>query len=360
VYAKDVVAQLYAFTECEVSLQSQMVVISDGGPKEVTVSEALHVYVERLKWCLQKELEYELSDIKQQIFARNLERIFIEEKLYQLLETVEVFEQVYGVLGEAFVPFHQQLVKKPEKDDFESLLKIPIRRIAKFDLTKNQEECRLLEEREANVLRSLSDITKFSIRYLESLLKKYGADFPRRTQIQDLEIVDKRSMEKKEIEIGFDPKEGYIGLKVSGPERVTCTNFDKILVMLSDGTYKVVNITDRMYVGKPGVSILHCGVADKQQIFTCCYRDKMSGISFCKRFVVKQFIMEREYRYVDEGCEPLLLSIDPKNFFVQLLPKSRQRVSSIEVKPAEVPVKGVSAHGIRLSTRPAISIEVFK
>jgi topoisomerase-4 subunit A len=357
VYAADVIDQLYAFTECEVSLGAQMVVIADGFPKEITVSEALQFYVDRLQTYLRKELELELSDIKQQIFGHNLERIFIEEKIYQSIEKVEVFEKVFGVLDDEFKPYHKELLRRPEREDFENLLKIPIRRIAKFDVEKNRAECSALEDREAVTLRSLSDIPAFAIRYLEGLLKKYGTDFPRRTTIQDLEMVDRREMERKEIEVGVDRETGYVGTKVVGPEKITCTNFDKLLVLLSDGTYKVVHITDRSYVAKTGTTVAYCGVADKQQVLTCCYRNTSSGLSFCKRFVVKQFIVDREYRFLDEGTELLLVSTTSSPLLVQLVPKNRQRLSALEVKPEDFPVRSASAHGARLCSRPVLAIQ---
>lgn len=360
VYAKDLINQLYAFTECEVSLQAQMVAIVDGSPKEITVSEALEYYVDKLKTYLKKELEIELSEVKTKIYERQLERIFIEEKIYHLLEKVEVFEKVFGVLDKAFEPFLKELHKAPEKADFERLLQIPIRRIAKFDLEKHKEECAALEEREGTLLKSLSNITKFSIKYLEGLLKKYGEEFPRKTTIQNLEVVDRRAMEMKPVEVGVDMQAGYVGMKVTGDVNISCMNTDKILVLVSDGTYRVFSIEDRTYAAKPGETILYAGVADKEQILTCCYRERTSGVSFCKRFVVKQFIMEREYRYIEEGCDPLVVTIDPSPFLIQLVPKFKQRLSAFERNPSDFPVKGVSARGIRLNKRPVLAIEQKK
>lgn len=357
VYAADVIDQLYAFTDCEISLSSQMIVIADDSPKEITVTEALTYYTNRLQHYLTRELEIELAATKRLIFERTLERIFIEEKLYQLLEQLDQLEQVHPALSQAFSPFHKELNTTPTPQDFDLLLKIPIRRIAKFDIEKNRAECKALEEKEAATLRSLSDMTKFSIRYLENLLKRYGADFPRHTTIQNLDIVDRREMERREIDLGIDRKTGYVGTKVAGPERLSCTNFDKLLILLSDGSYKVVSITDRMYAAKANTTIVHCGIADKQQLFTCCYRDPTSGISFCKRFAVKQFILDREYRFIEEGKELLLLTTAPHPFIVQLVPKHRQRLSALEIKPEEIPIHGVSAHGIRISTRPVLGIE---
>lgn len=360
VYAKDVINQLYAFTECEVSLQSQMVAIVDGSPREITVSEALEYYVDKLKEYLRRELEIELSEVKSKIYERNLERIFIEEKIYHELERVEVYDNVFGVLDKSFQPFLKELVKAPEKADFERLLQIPIRRIAKFDLKKHKDECALLEERESAILKSLSNIVKYSIKYLESILKKYGEDFPRKTVIQNLEVVDRRSMEMKPVEVGVDMAAGYVGLKVAGNAKISCMNTDKILVLVSDGTYKVLPIEERTYVAKSGETILYAGAADKEQILTCCYRDKVSGVSFCKRFIVKQFIMEREYRYIEEGCEPLVVTTDPSPFLVQLVPKAKQKLAAFERDPKDIPVKSVNAKGIRLNKRPVLAIEQRK
>ena len=236
-------------------------------------------------------------------------------------------------------------------------MKIPIRRIAKFDRIRNIEACRLLIEREKETIRIIGDNPKQACAYLESILKKYGSKHPRRTVIQDLEQIDRKEMERKAIEIGVDKETGYVGLKVATGERLACTNFDRLLIILSDGTYKVTPVTDRAYVAKPSSPIVFCGIADKTQIFTCCYRDLQTGLSFCKRFVVKQYVPDREYRYFDENNELLLLSPDSTSLFVQLVPKSRQRVCAFNVDAANFPVKGVSARGIRLSPRPVLAVE---
>ena len=79
-----------------------------------------------------------------------------------------------------------------------------------------------------------------------------------------------------------------------------------------------------------------------------------------RTLAVKQFIMEREYRYIDEGCEPLVLTIDPSPFLIQLVPKPKQKLAAFERNPVDFPVKGVSARGIRLNKRPVLAIEQKK
>ena len=67
--------------------------------------------------------------------------------------------------------------------------------------------------------------------------------------------------------------------------------------------------------------------------------------------------MDREYRYVEEGCEPLVVTIDSSPFLVQLVPMAKQRLAAFERNPSDFPVKGVGARGIRLNKRPVLAIQ---
>ena len=88
VYAADVMKALYAYTECEVTLHSQIVVIRDEYPWEPNVDEILHYHVEHLQSYLKKELEIERDRLLEKIFNKTLDQIFIENRLYKKLETV--------------------------------------------------------------------------------------------------------------------------------------------------------------------------------------------------------------------------------------------------------------------------------
>ncbi len=58
-YAEDLITTLYAYTECEVSLTSQMIVIKDNFPCELDVHEILALHLEKLQEYLKAELEIE-------------------------------------------------------------------------------------------------------------------------------------------------------------------------------------------------------------------------------------------------------------------------------------------------------------
>ena len=87
-YAEDLINTLYAYTECEVSIHSQIIVIKDDLPWETNVDEILHLHVDLLKGYLKKELEIEKERILAKIFDKTLEQIFIENRLYKKIENV--------------------------------------------------------------------------------------------------------------------------------------------------------------------------------------------------------------------------------------------------------------------------------
>jgi topoisomerase IV subunit A len=93
-YAEDLINALYAYTECEVSLNSQMVLIKDDFPCEMDVQEILHLYVEKLQEYLKTELEIERNRLLEKIFDKTLEQIFIENRLYKKIESIGSYDSL--------------------------------------------------------------------------------------------------------------------------------------------------------------------------------------------------------------------------------------------------------------------------
>jgi hypothetical protein len=81
--AEKLVDALYAFTDCEVSITSRIVVIKDNRPVELTVSEMLRENTEQLVAILKRELELREKELLDELHYRTLERIFIEERIYK-------------------------------------------------------------------------------------------------------------------------------------------------------------------------------------------------------------------------------------------------------------------------------------
>lgn len=83
VTADQLIDALYAFTSCEVSISSRIIIIKNSRPVEMTVSEVLRENTAQLVALLQRELECKQRKLEDELHFRTLERIFIEERLYK-------------------------------------------------------------------------------------------------------------------------------------------------------------------------------------------------------------------------------------------------------------------------------------
>lgn len=351
-YAEDLVDALYAYTDCEVSINSLIVVIKDNLPWIANVDEILHLHVNLLKGYLKKELELERDRLLEKIFDKTLEQIFIENRLYKQIENVSSYDKIHATVESSLKPFHKELARVPTFEDRERLLNIPIRRISRFDLDKNQEEIAGLKKQLKKIEQHLKNIKKFTIDYLSGLIKKYGKAFPRRTRIREIEEVDKRAIATKQIKVGYDFTAGFVGTKVSGNESFECTNFDKLLIMYNDGSYQVINIPEKKYIHANGKKAVYVGIADKESVFNVAYKNPKTHHCFAKRFIVKQFILDKEYRFFEEGMSLEYLTTDlGPTLELKFIPKIKQKISKSNFSFEDVLVKGVGAKGVKMSHR---------
>lgn len=352
-YANEIIDALYAYTECEVSLNSQLIVIKDNLPWEPTVDEVLHLHVEKLQEYLRRELEIDQGRLLEKIFDKTLEQIFIENRLYKKIENIGSYEQIHETIAKSLEPFHKQLARIPTYDDRERLLNIPIRRISRFDIEKNQKEITDIKSQLAVVEKNLRSLKKYTIHYLKQLLTKYGKEYPRRTQIQEIEQLDRRAIETRQIKVGFDPVGGFVGTKVTDGTTFECTNFDKLLVLFKDGTYTVMNMPEKQYLYHNGKKVVHVGPADKKSVFNVVYKDPKTNLCYGKRFIIDKFLLDKPYRYLEENTNLEYVNLDPQaTVELQFIPKHKQKVNKVQVNFNDIRIKGVTAKGIRLSSKP--------
>lgn len=361
-YAEELIKALYAYTECEVTLHSQIIVIKDNLPWEPNLHEILELNVSMLKHYLNRELEIERDQIVEKVFEKTLEQIFIENRLYKKIETIGSYEKIHEAIAESLIPFHPQLSRIPTVQDRERLLNIPIRRISRFDIEKNQQEVQDLFTQLNRVEKDLKNITKVAIHYLKGLLTKYGKNFPRRTQFKEIEQIDLRAIETRSVKVGFDPATGFVGTKVTTGSLFECTNFDKILLMYKDGTYVVCNISEKQYVHHDGKKVIYAGVADKKTVFGVVYKNPKTNFYFVKRFIIDKFILDKVYSYIEEeGMVLEYLTTQPNvTFDIQFVPKVGQRVNKTIFELDKALVKGVTAKGIKLASKPIKKLALVK
>ena len=352
--AEKLVDALYAFTDCEVSITSRIVVIKDNRPVELTVSEILRENTDQLVAILKRELELREKNLLDELHYRTLERIFIEERIYKLIEKCKTNEAVMEAVYEGFKPFKKQLVRDIVDADVEKLLQVRIRRISLFDINKHREEMEKTKAELAETLKHLKSLTKYVIGHLEALLEKYGPMYPRlTTKSARHEEVDVKAAAFKSFKVAYDRETGYVGHKVNGDEfKLECTKFDKILLVFKDGTYKVTELPEKLFVGP---ELFYCGLPDREQVFTCAYTNR--DASYLKRFTFGGTIMGKAYSCIPEKSRILFFAPEtPKLLYVRYKPAPHQKISQQTCEPGQVDVKSPKTLGRQISIKDISSV----
>ena len=352
--AEKLVDALYAFTDCETTIASRIVVIKDNRPVELTVSEILRENTDQLIALLKRELELRERQLLDELHYRTLERIFIEERIYKLIEKCKTNEAVFTSVCEGFKPFKKKLVREIVAADVEKLLQVRIRRISLFDINKHREEMEQTKAELETARKNLKGLTKYVIGHLETLLEKYGPLYPRlTTKSARHEEVDAKAVAFKAFKVSYDRESGYVGYKVSGEEfKLECTKFDKILLVFKDGTYKVSELPEKLFVGP---ELFHCGLPDREKIFTCAYTDR--NASYLKRFKFGGTILNKAYLCIPEKSRILFFAMDtPKLLYVRYKPAPHQKISQQTCEPEQVEVKSPKTRGRQISFKDISSV----
>ena len=254
---------LYAFTECESSVSVNLLVIRDSKPVVVTVSEIIAHHAEQIKEVLKAELKLEESQLKDKIFARTLEKIFIAERIYKRIEEMKTPEAVSKAVVEGFKPFRAELDRDITPDDIERLLKIPIRRISLYDINRMLDEMKELNARLKEVRKHLAHITEYAVAFLDGILDKYGKNFPRKTKVVSFTKVDVRDAAQRNLKLRYDRTTGYLGYGIDGAALFDVSNFDRVLCIRKTGTYSIFDAPEKVFVDK---GMWWCGLADKDEL----------------------------------------------------------------------------------------------
>jgi topoisomerase-4 subunit A len=345
---------LYAFTDCEVTITSRIVVIKENRPVELTVSEILRENTEQLVVVLKRELELREKQLLDELHYRTLERIFIEERIYKLIEKCKTNEAVFVSVYEGFKLFKKQLVRDIMDADVEKLLQVRIRRISLFDINKHREEMEKTKTDLDVTRKHLKGLTKYVIGHLEALLGKYSPQYPRLTiKSSRHEEVDVKEVAFKAFKVAYDRESGHVGHKVSGEEfRLECTKFDKVLLVFKDGTYKVSELPEKLFVGP---ELFYCGLPERERIFTCAYTDRKA--SYLKRFTFGGTILNKAYLCIPDKSRILFFTPEtPKVLYIRYKPAPHQKISQQTCEPAQVEVKSPKTRGRQISIKDVSSV----
>ena len=361
IYADEVEPQLYAYTHCEVSISSNILSIRDDQPAELTVTEVLGHLTERLKAQIKAELELELSELEDKQHWLTLEQIFIENRVYKRIETAKTAEKVRSEVWEGMAAYEEFFIRPMTEEDVDRLLKIPIRRISLYDIEKFRKEIDDILRAIRDCKRKLKKLTQTTIDYLQGLIDKYGPEYPRRTDITSFDVVSKKDVARQTLKLSYDPETGLFGSEVKGEKfQMTVSEYDKILVVTADGTYRVVMPPEKEYF--PKALVIAPFDEDSGMVLTYVYRDADKCV-WGKKIRITGFIRDKEYALFKDPKGKLDRLWHGETEFhahMHFVPKKRARKLDDWYALDDLDFCGLGSRGSRMSSKPVRVIKFYK
>ena len=349
---------LYAFTDCEVSISPNCCVIDEKKPHFLTVSDVLRKSADNTLSLLRKELDIRRGELLESLHFSSLEKIFIEERIYKdkKFEQAENMDAACEHIDERLTPFYPQFVREVTKEDILRLMEIKMARILKFNKDKADENIARIKEEIEEIDFKLAHIVNYTIDWFEMLKNKYGENYPRRTEIRNFDTIEAAKVVEANEKLYINREEGFIGTSLKKDEFVAnCSDMDDIILFYKDGKYKVVKVSDKMFVGK---NVLYVDVFkknDKRTIYNVVYRDGKAGFYYIKRFNITSITRDREYDITqgNPGSRIVYFTANPNGeaeiIKVTLKPNPRIKKISFEKDFSEIGIKGRQSMGNILS-----------
>ena len=338
---------LYAFTQCQVQVSSRIVVIHDGRPREMDVPSVLRHNTGRLLDLLRKELKLRQKRLTEELHRKTLVQLFVENRLYQRLESCRSQEEVLQSVRQGLEAFRPQLQRDLTHADIDMVLGIPIRRISHFDAGRNRQEMEKIVAALAEAREDLANLVACALRYLRGLQRKYADSFPRRTRIESFGAIQVRELTAHEWRLCYDRHKGYLGHKVSGDPLLECSSLDRILLVWKDGRLKVIAPPEKLFVD----SSLAFGIVVKPDwTLTVAYTEE--GQTYAKQFGGGT-VLNREYRCAPKGAEIRMITEGaPSILYVRYVPGPARKIVQQEFPAHDLPMRDRDARGVLMTSKP--------
>ena len=356
---------LYAFSDCEISISPNSCIIENDKPYFLGVKEMLKKSADQTLSLLKQELEIRLNELEQDWHQASLEKIFIENEIYENIKECKTEEEILKAIDEGLKPFIKNLRREVVREDLVRLSNIPIKRISKFSSFKADEFIKGVEAEMDEVKNHLAHIVDYTIDYYKQIKKRFGKGKERRSEIRNFESIEATNVVVANAKLYINREEGFIGTSLRKDEFICdCSDIDDIIVILEDGTYKITKVSEKSYVGR---NILYAGVFRKNDdriIYNVIYRDGMNGNIMVKRCAIIGLTRDKDYDLTKgtKGSKILYLTVNPNGeaevIHVKLKPRPRMRNSKIEFDFSELAIKGKSSMGNILSRYAIHKIEL--
>ena len=369
---------LYAFTDCEISISPNCCVIDDRMPKFLTVSDVLRKSVDYTKYLIKRELEIRRGELLEQLHFASLEKIFIEERIYKAkeFENAKTMDIAIEYVDSRLKPFYEQFVREVTRDDILRLMEIKMARILKFNKDKADELIARLKAELEQIERDLANLVEVTAEWFRFLKKKYGAEHPRLTEIRNFDTIQAATVAEANQKLYINRAEGFIGTSLKKDEWVcNCSDIDDIIIFYKDGTYKVIKVADKVFIGeterskaeKRKVEVIHVAVFkknDTRTIYNATYKDGKTGITYIKRFNVPSVTRDREYDLTMGTPKSKVTWFSANSngeaeiIKVTLKPQEKLKKLVFEKDFSDIDIKGRSARGNQLTKHEIFRIQL--
>ncbi len=357
---------LYAFTDCETSISPNACVIVDNKPRFLGVTELLKTATDNTRTLLKKELEIRLAELQEKWHYTSLEKIFFEEKIYKELEQKHAnWEKVLEAIAIAFQPFLKKLKRGITREDILKLTEKPVRRIYKLDIDELDAQIKSLEADIKQVLFDLDNLTDYAVAYFENLLKKYGKERGRKTEIKLFDTIQAKTVAIANTKIYVNRADGFIGTSLKKDELVAdCSDLDDIIVFTRSGKMKVVKVADKTFIGKDIIHIALFNKTDDRITYNMIYADGKDGKSYAKRFNVTGVTRDKEYDLSssDPKTKVHYFTVNPNGeaelVKIVLSPNCSARIKELEFDFSELEIKGRASKGNTVTKYPIKSVKM--
>ena len=360
---------LYACTDCEISISPNCCVIDEKKPCFLSVSDVLCRNVDTTLNLLKQERLIRRGELMEALHFATLEQIFIEERIYKdkQFENAKTMDAACEWIDERLTPWYPKMVREVTKDDILRLMEIKMARILKFNKDKAEENIARIKDEVKQIDKELANMVEVTCDWFRFIKEKYGKDHPRLTEIRNFDNISAAKVVEANEKLYINREEGFIGTSLKKDEFVcNCSDIDDVIVFYKDGTYKVVRIAEKLFVGeterskaeKKKAEVIHLAIfrkSDSRTIYNVVYRDGKNGICYIKRFNVTSVTRDREYDLTQgkPGSKVLYFTANPNGeaevIKVILKPNPKLKRVFFDKDFSELAIKGRQSMGNMLT-----------
>ena len=360
---------LYACTDCEISISPNCCVIDEKKPCFLTISDVLRRNVDTTLNLLKQERLIRRGELMESLHFASLEQIFIEERIYKdkQFENAKSMDAACEWIDERLTPWYPQMVREVTKDDILRLMDIKMARILKFNKEKAEENIARIKDEVKQIDKELANMVEVTCDWFRFIQEKYGKEHPRLTEIRNFDNISAAKVVEANEKLYINREDGFIGTSLKKDEYVcNCSDIDDVIVFYKDGTYKVVRIAEKLFVGeterskaeKKKAEIIHLAIfrkSDSRTIYNVVYRDGKNGICYIKRFNVTSVTRDREYDLTQgkAGSRVLYFTANPNGeaevIKVILKPNPKLKRVFFDKDFSELAIKGRQSMGNMLT-----------